>query len=123
MKYIIDVKALCGEYCIDENDVTNLADAITLHLKSGDPVELNFQEVDTVLTAFFNGLFGQLFKVFDSATLESKIAFVENTPESIRSRYGKSFQNAKAFYNSPANVQQVIRKKIDRLFKEIEVDE
>jgi hypothetical protein len=118
----ISVLNLCGEFCIDENDVTALAETIISNLDKQTQVLLDFSGVDTVLTAFFNGLMGKLFEKFDYETLHSQVGFVERTPENVRSRYEKSLQNARAFYSAPADVRNTIKEKIDVIFKEIDLD-
>ncbi len=118
----IDVHKLCGEYCIDVNDVSALAETIILNLENNNSVLLDFSKVDTVLTAFFNGLMGKLFEKFNYETIQSQISFSEGTSENIRSRFEKSLQNARAFYSTPPDVQETIKEKIEVIFKEINLD-
>lgn len=121
MKRTIKVKDLCGEFCIDENDISQLAKIIVKELKKNNKIELDFQGVDTVLTAFFNGLMGELFEQFDYQVINKSIIFEKSTSRNIKNKYEKSLENAKAFYSNPAKIQKNIRRKIDTIFKEIEI--
>lgn len=123
MNKAIRVKELCGEYCIDEHDVNQLAAAIITRLKQSEPVILDFEGVDTLLTAFFNGLLGKLFAELDFTTIKESVTFADSTPAIIRDKFQKSLENARVYYTAPQDIQKTIRKKITNIFTEIDPDD
>ena len=124
MSTAIKVFDLCGEFCIDETDVHNLSEKMREFLKEGKSVELDFYHVDTVLTAFFNSLLGDLFEDFDYKTIKKLIQFSDKTPESIRDKFIRSLDNAKKYYESPKNVQDETKERVRKIFREeIDLDE
>jgi len=123
MKVTINVKDLCGEFCIDENDVKQLSQAIAENLGKQNTVELDFAGVDTVLTAFLNGLVGELFQRFEYQTIKNSISFSHNSPVNIAGKFEKSLYNAKTFYEAPKQVQSKIKEKVNRIFTEIDIND
>lgn len=119
----IRVKEICGEYCIDENDVKQLSKVIIENIHEQNAVELDFEGVDTVLTAFFNGLVGELFQHFDFQTIKKTISFSESSQANLAEKFRKSLYNAKNFYEAPREVQIQVKEKINRYFTEIDVNE
>ncbi|GEM_PF-2856116 len=120
----IKVKEICGEYCIDENDVLELSKRIIEQLNTNLKVTLDFNGVDTVLTAFFNGLLSELFSKFDQTKIQNLIEFTDSTSDSIKKKYARSFENAKKFYSAPREVQNQIKDRINKIFnKEISLNE
>ena len=117
---IIKVKEICGEYCIDENDVQVVSKKIIEKLNENIKVILDFSEVNLVLMAFFNGLFSGLFKKFDQTIIENLIGLTESTHDAVVKKYTRSLENAKMFYSYPCKVQNQICDMVDKIFsKEI----
>ncbi|MBD3290219.1 DUF4325 domain-containing protein [candidate division KSB1 bacterium] len=120
----INVNEICGEYCIAENDVEKLSQEIIKNLENNVKVSLDFSEVNTVLTAFFNGLLSELFTKFDADIIQNFIEFKQPTSESILKRYSKSFNTAKKFFSTEPEVQDQIKAKVNKIFnKEICLNE
>lgn len=123
MKSKIKVKEICGEFCIDENDVKQLSKVIIENIQKQNAVELDFEGVDTVLTAFFNGLVGELFQYFDFKTINQMVTFSESSQANLADKFQKSLSNARNFYEAPKEVQIQVKEKINRYFTEIDVNE
>lgn len=124
MMKTIKVKEICGDYCIAENDVQELSREIVKKLEKNEKISLDFSDVNTVLTAFFNGLFSELFANFEAEKIQNYIEFAESTSDSIRKRYSSSFNTAKKFYSASQEVQNQIRAKVDKIFnQEISLNE
>lgn len=124
MKKTIKVFDLCGEYCIDENDVKNLSQVLIDEIRNGYKVELDFSEVDTVLTAFLNSVIGDLFEEFDYNIIKQHFTFTEDTSKAIKEKFYRSLENAKNFYESPKEKQEEIKERVRKIFiKEIDVNE
>jgi hypothetical protein len=121
---IIRVQKICGEYCIAEDDVQELSQEIAERLEKNQKVILDFSEVNTVLTAFFNGLLSELFIKFDADKIQNFIEFAATTSVSIRKRYASSFITAQKFYSASPEVQNQIRANVDKIFnQEISLNE
>lgn len=124
MSHTIKVKDVCGEYCIDENDVQNIYEDIVESLEKEEEIELDFEGVDTVLTAYFNSLIGELFKKYNFDFIKKYISFSDETPPRIIDKFSKSLENARRFYESSVEEQDKIKDRVSKIFRrEIDINE
>ncbi len=118
MPDIIKIKDVCGEFCIDENDIQNLNNLIYQNLIDKKEIILDFTDVDTVLSAFFNGLLSELFKTFKYNEIQNFVKFSKNTSPSINDKFNKSLENAKKFFDLSEKDQKRIREKVNQIFRQ-----
>lgn len=119
----IKVRELCGEYCIADADAKILADAIVENLNDEKPVTLDFEKVDTVLSAFFNSLFSHLVNQFTLEQISSGIKLNGSSSESVQKKYQLSLNAAQNFLEKPEEIRSIIRRRVNREFNSIDMDD
>ena len=68
-----------GRKCDSLDDGLKLYQTLLGELKSGNSVELDFEDVETVYTPFLTGAFGRLFDYFDKEFIISHIRLCQLT--------------------------------------------
>ena len=104
MRYI--VHEITGEFALSFDDGQQLFDLIHPQLLRGETVELDFEGVISVSTAFFNVAIGQLLQDIQSDTLNEKL-IVENLSPHGETVLSQVIDNAKPYYSDPAHRQAV----------------
>jgi hypothetical protein len=104
MHYI--VHEITGQYAISFDDGQQLFDLIHPQLLVGQTVELDFEGVTSVSTAFFNVAIGQLLQDISSETLNEKLV-IENLSPHGETVLSQVIEYAKPYYSDPAYRQAV----------------
>lgn len=76
-------------------------------LRAREAVELSFEGVDAVITAFLNTAIGQLYKEFSDKEIRTYL-HIEASPE-IRAMIKSTADNAKRFFKNPAPYREAYR--------------
>lgn len=82
-----------------------ISDRIYANIKNGNPVVLDFAQMQLITTAFLNVVIGTLYKDFSSEDLKRLLTF-ENLTDGIAMRIKRVTDNAKMFYDNPEQFQQ-----------------
>lgn len=82
-----------------------ISERIHASIKSGEPVVLDFANMQLITTAFLNVVIGTLYKDFSSEELKKLLSF-DNLTEGIALRIKRVTDNAKLFYENPEQFQQ-----------------
>lgn len=106
----IDKKVTMHQGITDEEGILIYQEILSL-LNKGKNVELDFQGIIMMTTAFLNVVIGQLYKDYTSEQLKGRIIF-SNISEADALRIKKVTDNAKLFYKDQdsftQNVEEII---------------
>lgn len=103
----IKVQNLCGTDCVEPDDGVLLREKIAEGLSRGDKVELDFEGVSMLITAFLNVAIGSLYKDYDEILVDSLV--YENIDSSDMAMIAIVSRNAKKFYGlSEEGMSQMI---------------
>ena len=97
---LVKVHQLVGEDAITLEDGQSVYDQVAPVLKSGQPVEVDFTDVEVFASPFFNSAVGQLLKDIDPAELNRLVSFT-NLSTAGRVVLKRVIENAKQYYASP----------------------
>lgn len=107
---LIDEKVTMHQAISDKEGIA-IYDAILSKLHEGEEIELDFQGIIMMTTAFLNVVIGQLYKDYTSDFLREKIFFKNITSDFAR-RIKDVTDNAKLFYKDQdmftQNVEEII---------------
>ncbi len=80
----IKMAELIGEKCESIDDGDKLYQMLISELRNGRAVELDFTDVETVITPFMNASFGKLLDLFEKETLMEKLILCHITADHLR---------------------------------------
>ena len=94
--------------CIDPKMTEPVFEAILLNLREGKHVDVSFNGVDRIITAFLNVAIGKLYNpaVFDQSKIDSMLGMTDAT-ENQRLKAEEVIKYAKMFYNDPDRLKQI----------------
>jgi len=98
-KFIITIfEEVGGNSAISVEDGTNIFRKIDSAISQGLSVQLDFQNIDLIITAFLNAAIGQLYSKYSSDELNQKLELKNIKPEDIR-LFIKVIERAKDFFS------------------------
>ena len=86
-----------GTSAISAEDGSAIFRKIDAALSEGIAVQLDFQNIDLIITAFLNAAIGQLYSKYSSDALNDKIELINIKQEDIR-LFKKVIERAKEFF-------------------------
>ena len=89
-----------GESAISVDDGSLIFDKIDKALKKGLTVELDFQNIGLIITAFLNAAIGQLYNEYKSDFLQENLKLKNVKPEDSR-LFNKVIERAKEYFADP----------------------
>jgi len=103
-----------GPLCVSAEDGQRLHDKIVPLLRDGKKVELSFEQVDTLISAFLNAAIGQLYGEFPEDRIRELLS-VKDMEQDDLAILQRVVENAKTYFKEP--------KKFDQAWKEEVGDE
>jgi len=89
-----------GPLCVSAEDGQRLFEKIAPLLRDGRPVELSFERVDTMISAFLNAAIGQLYGELEEQTVD-KLVTVSHLATDDKEVLQHVIENAKAYFRTP----------------------
>ncbi len=108
----INVSTLVGEDCITLEDGQKLYDQILPEIKTGQPVEVDFQDVAVFASPFFNAAFGQLLRDFTADDLNRLLKVTHLNPVGM-SVLRRVIENSKKYF-ADKKYRRVVNKVLNK---------
>lgn len=89
-----------GPLCVSAEDGQRLFEKVAPLLRKGNPVELSFERVDTMISAFLNAAIGQLYGELEEETID-KLLSVSHIAADDEEMLQHVIENAKAYFRTP----------------------
>lgn len=102
------VKTIQSPFCVSNADGVMIHSLIADSLARGEEVELSFEGVTRLTTAFLNAAIGQLYDEYDEQRIQSAVRMVE-TSDSHKAKIKATIDNAKSFFLDPMRRRQITR--------------
>ena len=80
----VKIAGQIGINCNSLEDGLKVYQMIIQELKNGNPVELDFDKVETIYTPFLSGVFGRLFNYFDKEFIISHVSLCQISGELLQ---------------------------------------
>ena len=112
------------EVCINVKDTINSPSALTREqggiiyniirekILGGYKVELDFQDVESLITPFLNVAIGKLYEDFSSEDLQEKLKVI-NIPQGKSSSFKIVIENAKKYYADKKMFNEIVEDVVD----------
>jgi len=97
-----------SEYCVASDDGQKVYDQIALALDKGLKVQLSFQNVERLTSAFLNVAIGQLYGKYPEDRLSESLSATEIEPDD-RALLKRVTDTAKLYFKDPARFNQIQR--------------
>lgn len=94
----INVSKLIGSpsaLTVEQGD--QLYNEIIIWIKTGKKVEIDFSEIESIITPFLNASIGRLYENFTSEQLQERMSII-NQPTGTNHKFNMVIRNAKQFY-------------------------
>lgn len=101
-------KAIHSPFCVSNADGVMINGLIAESLARGEVVELSFNGVTRLTTAFLNAAIGQLYDEYDEKRITADVHMVD-TNEGHRAKIKATVDNAKRFFLDPSRRRQTTR--------------
>lgn len=95
----ISAKNLVGALCVSADDGQRLHDNIAKFLRDDKPVNVSFDGVETLISAFLNAAIGQLYGEFPEPVLRERLAVSGMEPEDFE-LLERVINNAKIYFEN-----------------------
>lgn len=106
------VKVVGSPFCVSIDDGHLLHDRITRALDAGNFVELSFDGVKRLTTAFLNASMGQLYNEYTEEQIRQFVRIVEASQDSLR-LIKRVVDNAKRFFSDPIRGSEQLKRLLD----------
>lgn len=107
-KHLIRVYSAVGSaYCVEAEDGYAIFGQIKAAIAAGHPVELSFEHVEILTTAFLNTAVGQLYGVFSEEDIRANLQ-VSNLLPSGAVALKRVVETAKRYYKDPQALERSI---------------
>lgn len=102
----VRVSQLVGPLCVSMRDGERLYEKIFPHLEKGVPINLSFEHVEVIISAFLNSAIGQLYGKLPYDRVDHLISCsgLESDDQDLLERV---IQNAKLYYERPEDFDRV----------------
>lgn len=101
-------KVIQSPFCVSNADGVMIHGLIVDSIQKGGVVELSFDGVTRLTTAFLNAAIGQLYDEYDEQQIASAVRMV-NTNEGHRAKIKATVDNAKRFFFDPSRRRHATR--------------
>ncbi len=106
----IKIYSIAGsEFCVEAHDGEKVFTLISKALKEKKKVEISFQNVALLTTAFLNSAIGKLYKDFSEQEIKASLSVKEITQSGAVS-LKRVVETAKAFYKNPDALRESVNK-------------
>jgi len=106
----ISVFNLVGSgFCVEAKDGDTIFSAITKALKQEVAVEISFQNVEMLTSAFLNTAIGQLYKDFSEEKIRALIK-VSDITKADNALLRRVIETAKLYYNDPSWLDESVKR-------------
>jgi hypothetical protein len=106
----ISVFNLVGSsFCVEAKDGEAIFQAISKALRQGQPVEISFQNVEMLTSAFLNTAIGQLYRDFSEETVRA-LAKVTDMEDADKALLRRVIETAKLYYKDPNWLEESVRR-------------
>lgn len=89
-----------------------LYEKIISELQQGKRVELDFQDIESIITPFLNVSIGKLYERYSSEELRELLS-IKNRPEGTTSKFQTVINNAKAYYTNKEVVEKTVQEVVN----------
>ncbi|GKU81186.1 STAS-like domain-containing protein [Niallia sp. NCCP-28] len=110
----INVFDIIGRSALSMSKGNDLYEVIIQHIKKGQEITLDFENVEMYASLFFNTSIGRLLKDFKPNELSNKVKFVNLTPVG-KDLLRRSIRNSAEYFSNVS-----VRNAIDKVVPEIE---
>lgn len=107
---VISVFNLVGSgFCVEAKDGDAIFQAIEKALHQGQAVEISFQNVEMLTSAFLNTAIGQLYRDFSEETVRAlvKVSDMEDADKALLRRV---IETAKLYYKDPTWLEESVKR-------------
>ncbi len=98
-----------GPLCVSADDGQRVYDKIAPLLRDGQRVDLSFEQVETLISAFLNAAIGQLYGEFTEDRIRELLAVRDMDPDDLPV-LKRVVENAKAYFRDPERFKQATGK-------------
>lgn len=105
---ILLTKSIGSPFCVSNSDGVKINDEIIHHIKKNEIVELSFNGVTRLTTAFLNAAIGQLYDELPEEKINSLVKYSDATASHL-AKIQTTVVNAKNFFRDRKN-KDLIRK-------------
>ena len=112
-KIKINVYSIVGsKFCVEADDGEKIYELIVKELSDNKKIDLNFQNIELITTAFLNSAIGKLYKDFSEETIKNYLS-VSEISDTAAISLKRVVENAKMFYKNPQALQDSINNILD----------
>lgn len=105
----ISVFNLVGSsFCVEATDGDAVFSSIGKALKQGQPVEISFQNVEMVTSAFLNTAIGQLYRDFTEDKIRASVKVVD-IADADKALLRRVIETAKLYYKNPDWLEESVK--------------
>lgn len=99
-------KNIIGTLCVSADDGQSLYELIVKNIKLGQPVNVSFSGVDTLISAFLNASIGQLYGEFDEQTINEFVRISDMEADDFE-LLQRVIDNAKLYFQNRRSFDEV----------------
>jgi len=100
-----------GPLCVSADDGQRVHDKIVPLLREGQAVELSFEQVETLISAFLNAAIGQLYGEFPEDRIRELVS-VRDIDDQDMAVLKRVVDNAKAYFKAPKQFDQAWKEEV-----------
>ena len=100
-----------GPLCVSAEDGQAVHDKIAPLLRDGQKVELSFEGVETLISAFLNSAIGQLYGEFTEEQIRELLSVSQMAPEDL-TVLKRVVDNAKTYFKNPAQFDRAWKEEV-----------
>ncbi|MDP8233556.1 MAG: STAS-like domain-containing protein [Candidatus Saelkia tenebricola] len=115
---IVKVVELCGPHCVDMEDGDALFIKICEVLNKKGNIVLNFSDVETITSSFFNAAIGRLFGKYKAEEVESVVSW-SNLDDGDTELIRLVISNAKDHFSNGDKIQELEGDIVDQTLSDL----
>lgn len=104
---IIIYREVGNSFCVEADDGQLIFDLLNKAFKVNRAVQLDFQNVEMITSAFLNTAVGQLYRDYSADFIKQNLSVVNMLPEDM-ALLKRAVDTAKLFYSDPERLQKSI---------------
>lgn len=104
---VIVYNVVGNSFCVEADDGQLIFNLLEKAFKENRAIQLDFQNVEMITSAFLNTAVGQLYRDYDSRFIKEHLSVVNMLPEDM-ALLKRAVDTAKLFYSDPDRLQKSI---------------